>query len=334
VETGRVQYILKDFPLEQIHPEARLAAAAARCAGEQDSYWPMHDVLFAAQDEWGGQGQSASEIMTGLAEDLGLNANEFQDCLSSGRNDAAVQADLEEGLSLGVRGTPFFFVDGFPINGAQPYALFEYAVGLAEEGTLADAYTRPPEPTQQPTPTGPVEINTAGSYGLGNPDAPVTIVEYTDYQCPYCQRHFQQTFPNLKTNYIDEGIVRYVFKDFPLTGIHPQAFLAAEAARCAGDQGAYLEMHDALFDSQANWSGQSDAVGYFGALAGDIGLDAAAFASCLGNHAHEDAVTEDLEEGIGFGVNGTPAFFINGHFLSGAQPFSIFEQAIASLLSE
>jgi protein-disulfide isomerase len=135
-------------------------------------------------------------------------------------------------------------------------------------------------------------------------------------------------------NFIDTGVVRYVFKDLPLTSIHPQAFAAAEAARCAGAQGAYLEMHDALFGNQDQWSNRPDAVDFFADYAGDLGLDGAAFRECVTDHRFETAVNADLEEALGFGIRGTPAFFLNGHFLSGAQAYSVFEQAINSLLPE
>lgn len=336
VDSGRVQYVLKDFPLEQIHPEARMAAAAARCAAEQAAYWPMHDTLFAVQNEWSGQGANAVGVFAGLADDLDLDVEAFQACMDSGRHDDAIQANLDEGIGLGVRGTPSFFVNGFPVTGAQPYALFEYAVGLAEQNQLADAYVprATPEAASQPQPSGPVEIPIADAFSIGDPDAPVTVVEYTDYQCPFCSRHFGQTLPQLKENYIDQGIVRYVFKDFPLTSIHPQAVLAAEAARCAGDQSAYLEMHDALFDRQGEWSNRGDAGVLFREYAENLGLDVDAFSDCLESHAFQGEVMADLDEGIGFGVRGTPAFFINGVFVSGAQPYSVFEQAINSVLDE
>jgi protein-disulfide isomerase len=160
----------------------------------------------------------------------------------------------------------------------------------------------------------------------------VVIIEYTDFQCPYCSRHFQQTFYQIKENYIDKGLVYYIFKDFPLTNIHPQAVKAAEAARCAGAQGSYFEMHEKLFASQADWSGSSDEFQLFVDYAQGLGLDTAGFTSCLESGQYEDDVLKDLDEGAQLGVNGTPAFFINGHSMSGAQPYAIFEQAINQFL--
>ena len=337
VASGRVRYVLKDFPLDSIHPDARQAAVAARCAGEQDLYWEMHDALFANQQQWAGLGAGASTVFTNLAISVGADSSSFEQCLSSGRHDDIIEDNLQEGVRLGVRGTPAFFIDGFPVNGAQPYELFEYAVALAEEGTLADAY-KPQEQQQQQQPEPPqepVEVSTETAvFAIGNPDAPVEIIEYTDFQCPFCQRHFLQTFPQIKAQYIDTGQVRYVFKDLPLTTIHPQAFLAAEAARCAADQGAYLEMHNLLFTTQGEWSGSSAAATMFTDYASQLGLDSDTFSACLTNHAQETAVQADMDEAIGFGISGTPAFFVNGNFVNGAQPFSVFSQVIDKMLAD
>ncbi len=333
IETGRVRYVVKDFPLDSIHPEARSAAVAARCAEEQDAYWEMHDALFAAQGEWGGQGEGAAAVYATLAADLGLDAGAFTACLASGRHDAVVQANQDEGISLGVTGTPAFFINGYPVSGAQPYELFEYAIGLAEEGTLGEAYVSQ-EPQPEPTPSGPVEVNTDGAYSIGEADAPVTIIEFTDYQCPFCSRHAQETYPQIRANYVDAGQVRYVFMDFPLSSIHPQAQLTAEAARCAGDQGQFVTMHDLLFARQQEWAGREDAAEVLAGYAGELGLDGTAFGDCLASGVHEAAVLADLAEGVRVGVDGTPAFFINGVFVSGAQPYEVFQELIERFLAE
>ena len=334
IDTGRVRYVVKDFPLDSIHPEARAASVAARCAGEQDAYWGMHDALFVRQAEWSGQPATLNDIFADMAAGLNLDGDAFAACLADGRFDTAIQANQDEGFALGVNGTPAFFIDGFPISGAQPFDLFDYAVGLAEAGTLADAYVQSAEAAATPVPSGPVEIDTSAAFSIGAADAPVVMVEFTDFQCPYCSRHFVETFPQIRADYIDTGQVRYVFMDFPLTSIHPDAPLAAEAARCAGDQDAFLEMHHALFDRQGEWSGRADADQVFAGFAGELGLDEAGFSECLASGQYTAAVQADLDQGIGLGINGTPAFFLNGNFISGAQPYSVFQQAIESLLAE
>jgi protein-disulfide isomerase len=328
VDTGRVYYILKDFPLDGIHSNARQAAVAARCGGEQENYWEMHNLIFSNQGEWSGQGGGVNDLFTDYASTLGLDEQSFASCLESGRHDLAVEANAQEGRSLGVSGTPHFFVDGYPLNGARPIEHFVAAVSLAEEGRLAEAFT----PPERPTP-GPAEIPTTDAFSIGEPDAPVTIIEYTDFQCSYCSRHYQQTYPQIVDQYVNTGLVRYVFKDFPLTQIHPQAVEAAEAARCAQDQGAYLEMHDIIFARQQEWSG-SDPVELFTGYADQLGLNNDEFRECLTSNKYEEAVVADLQEGVALGVTGTPAFFINGYSLVGAQPFEVFQQAIDSLVQE
>jgi protein-disulfide isomerase len=321
IDTGRVHYILKDLPLDNLHPEARTAALVARCAGEQDAYWPMHDAIFAEMQSWAGQGEAAADILISLAVSLNVDEEELRACVEEERYADAIQANIDEASSMGASATPYFFIDGMPIPGAQAYELFFYAVGLAEEGMLADAYE-----TSEP--------DVSESFSMGDPNAPVVIIEYTDFQCPFCSRYFEQTFSQIKENFVDKGLVYYIFKDFPLTNIHPQAVKAAEAARCAGDQDSYSQMHGKLFSSQGEWSGRSNASELFIKYAEDLGLDSDSFAACLENGQYEAAVMQDLDEGTQLGVNGTPAFFINGHSMSGAQPYPIFEQAINQFLAE
>lgn len=345
IESGRIYYALKDLPLESLHPEAVVGATAVRCAGEQDAYKAMHDALFANQDLWSGHGETAAiNSFVELAADIGIDADALTSCIALGEQRDRVLANQQESLALGVNSTPTFYLNGYPLRGAQPFEVFETVIELAENGELeavleaqaqrayeqAQAQAAQAQ-TPQP-PSGPVDIPLGDAYVMGDPNAPITIIEYTDFQCPFCSRHFEQTVPLLRENYIDTGIVRYVFKDFPLAQIHPQAVLAANAARCAGDQDAFLAMHDALFANQAQWNNQNNAEDLFNQYADELGLDGEQFATCLANRTHEEAITADLNEGAGFGVNGTPAFFINGYFLSGAQPYSTFEDAINFLL--
>jgi protein-disulfide isomerase len=334
VDTGRVFYAQKDLPLDQLHPNARNAASAARCAADQNAYWEMHDTLFAQQSEWADAGSAINDLFASYAAGLNLDEVAFSECLESGRHEAAIEANAQEASSLGVSGTPFFFVDGYPLNGARPFDHFELAVEYAEEGRLAEAYAPPPQQQEQPQqPAGPLDVSIGDAFFIGDPEAPVTIIEYTDYQCPFCSRHFAQTFPQLVEDYVNTGVVRYVFKDFPLNSIHPQAAEAAEAARCAGDQDQYVEMHNQLFVDQSRWAGQQPTNIFIG-YAEKLGLDTDAFGECLTSGKYESAVNADLQEGVQLGVTGTPAFFINGYPVSGAQPFAVFQQAIESLLEE
>ncbi|MEK7524445.1 MAG: DsbA family protein [Patescibacteria group bacterium] len=155
---------------------------------------------------------------------------------------------------------------------------------------------------------------------LGKTDAPITLVEFSDFQCPYCSRFFTTSLPAIEENYIKTGKVRLIYRDFPLDK-HPQAQLTAEAAECAGDQGKYYEMHDMIFEEQDGWSGNPDAAKVMKDYARKIGLDAKKFATCLDSNAPAAEVRKDLIDGATAGVDGTPGFFVNGKLVSGAMPY-------------
>ena len=156
-----------------------------------------------------------------------------------------------------------------------------------------------------------VEVAATGS-GRGSASAPVTIVEFSDFQCPYCKRVLP-TLEQVEQKYGDQ--VRIVYRHYPLS-IHADAQKAAEAANCAGDQGKFWEMHDILFEEQQKLS-----VVDLKDKATRLGLDAAKFGECLDSNQHAASVQNDMRDAVAAGVDGTPAFFINGRFLSGAQPF-------------
>ena len=162
----------------------------------------------------------------------------------------------------------------------------------------------------------------------GNPNASVTIVEFSDYECPYCQRFYQTTYQEIKQKYIDTGKVNLVFKNFPLS-IHKNAEKAAEAAECAGEQGKYYEMYDELFTK-----GVEGGTTEFKAYAKDIGLNQVEFNGCLDSGKMKSKINEDIKEGKVLGVTGTPTFFIGKQMIVGAQHFSIFEQKIEEELNK
>lgn len=172
----------------------------------------------------------------------------------------------------------------------------------------------------QPPPAIRVEVSTEGAPIRGAAGAPVTVVEFSDFECPFCK----QTHPTLKQlleRYPDK--VRLAYRDFPLDSIHPQARRAAEAARCAQDQGKFWEYHDALF-TQSPQLALEDLRRY----AGQVGIDVTKFDSCLAAGTHKAAVQRDLDEGNRLGITGTPAFFVNGRTLTGAQPLEAFTRLI------
>ena len=163
-------------------------------------------------------------------------------------------------------------------------------------------------------------VGMAGDPSRGPADAPVTIVEFSDFQCPYCSRAID-TLKKIEENYA--GKIRLVYRDYPLVSIHPNAARAAEAAACANDQGKFWPMHDLLFAHQDKLEAAD-----LKKNAADLGLDTAAFDQCLDSGRHAEGWRKDTEEAERYGVSSTPAFFINGRLLVGAQPYEAFAQVI------
>lgn len=154
-------------------------------------------------------------------------------------------------------------------------------------------------------------VELAQGVTLGDPDAPVTIVEFGDYQCPGCGAFAQNVKPQIELSLLEEGRTKFVFYDFPLIQIHPHAFLAARAARCAGDQDRYWEYHDLLFRMQSSWAGEANAIGSFLDYGDSVGLDGETFEACLQSDSHADVVTANMELGAQLGVSGTPTVLVS-----------------------
>ena len=168
-------------------------------------------------------------------------------------------------------------------------------------------------------------VTTTGRPARGPDTAPVTIVEFTDYECPYCQGHFLKTLPLVLTQYGDR--VRYVVMNYPITGRHPDALGAAEAAECAADQGRFWEYHDRLFVAsdleRASLEG----------IAAQMHLDSTAFATCLDTRATAERVASHIAQARSLGVTSTPTFFVNGRKLQGAYPFDSIKVLIDAALA-
>lgn len=145
----------------------------------------------------------------------------------------------------------------------------------------------------------------------GDPDAPVTIIEFGDYQCPSCAQFATQYKPLVELNFVEPGTAKFVFYDLPIVSLHAHAFVAARAARCAGDQGRYWEFHDALFRNQSAWASRSSPVGAFLDYAEGLEMDAGALEACIESEEHADVVTANMELAQRLGVNGTPTILIS-----------------------
>jgi len=172
----------------------------------------------------------------------------------------------------------------------------------------------------KPPPVLRVDIKVEGAPSKGKAKAPVTIVEFSDFHCPFCRRVLP-TLDQIESRYGDK--VRLVFRDFPIDNLHPGARKGHEAARCANEQGRFWPYHDKLF-ANAPKASSEDLNGY----AKEVGLDVAAFEQCLNSGKYRAAVQQDIEEGKRVGVTGTPAFFINGRLIAGAQPLNVFTRVI------
>ena len=210
-------------------------------------------------------------------------------------------------------------------------AMKEQLQGRPAQGAQAQAPAAPAPETQ-------TLVSIDGGAIKGDKNAKLTLVEFTDYQCPFCSRHLRDTFPQIENDYIKTGKVRYVLREFPLESIHPQAVKAAEAAGCAGEQWKYWEMHDRLFANQnaltpAQLPGHAEA----------ISLDAAKFKSCLEGGKFAAKVRKDLADAQKYGATGTPTFFIGVtdpksseikavRKIVGAQSYAAFKDAFDTLL--
>jgi len=168
-------------------------------------------------------------------------------------------------------------------------------------------------------PRATVTVN-ADDPSQGKADAPVTVVEYSDFQCPFCLR-VMPTLKELRTKYGDK--MRLVWKDFPLTQIHPQAFVAAQAGNCAREQGKFWEYHDQLFANQSALQPEN-----LKKYAAAVGLDAAKFNECLDSSKYESRVQDSIGIGTRLGINSTPTVYVNGRMVNGAQPLEEFTQII------
>lgn len=202
---------------------------------------------------------------------------------------------------------------------------------LLEQGARA----APSKPAFKPT-----ELSLGEAPFLGDADATVTLVEFSDYQCPFCRRHKDQVMPDLLKNFVDTGKLKYVMFEFPLA-MHANAKDAAQAALCAGEQGQYWQMHDKMFENQRQLKVEN-----LKAYGAELGLDSAAFDACLDNGKYAQRISDDITAGGRMGITGTPAFVVGltdqkdsnkanvTEFINGAQSLEKFSQVIEDMLKQ
>ena len=165
----------------------------------------------------------------------------------------------------------------------------------------------------------------------GSASAPVTVYEMSDFQCPFCKRHVDQTFPVLEREYVATGKVRWVFINYPLTSIHPNAVPAAELAMCAGRQGKFWEAHHLVFRTQKVWAPLKDPGPFLASLVDSLGLSRTAVLPCLEQGQTRKEIQTDAEGSARAGAQSTPSFYIEGGLMVGAQPIEIFRQVLDSI---
>ena len=188
-------------------------------------------------------------------------------------------------------------------------------------------------------PRAPIKISSDNDPVIGSQDAAITIIEFSDFQCPFCARFHIETLPTIMDEYINEGKVKLVFRDFPIQSIHPNAVPASVAAECANEQEKFKEMHDILFERQNEWNNQEtiNAMELFNQYAREMELKQEQFESCLTSGKYVEEIQKDLNDGRTYGITGTPGFFIGNDKigfveLKGAQPFENFKKVIDSQL--
>jgi protein-disulfide isomerase len=329
-----VRIVWKDNPLP-FHPNARSAAEAAAgvyALAGNEAFWRFHDLAFSGQKSLGEESYVAWAQQAGVRDPRAFQSG-LESHLWAGKVDAAVS----EARELGAVGTPWFFINGVRLAGAEPFQAFQNVIDMQviaartkiAGGTPADRVyavlskenisTQRADRDDDEDDTKTVfKVPVGSSPSRGDPGALVTIVEYADYQCPYCSR-VEPTLRELRASYRDK--LRFVFKDEPLT-FHARAEPAAEAAlevRAEKGDEAFWAMHDRLLEGPRDLS--DDALAQ---LAASVGAQADKVRVAISKHAHKAEIDADVESAQDFDATGTPHFFINGRRLAGAQPKDAF----------
>ena len=282
---GKIRVIFKHAPLSK----AVLPHEAALAAEAQGKFWEMHDLLY---------GKIEAGRMSQLAQKAGLDVAKFDAAMKDHRYLPMVERDMAEGKALGLQKTPTFFINGRAMVGAPPIgalrSLMNQELGL------------------------PATVQTKGAPRRGPENAPIKLVEFSDFQCGFCTRALA-TVQQVMKEYPNK--VQWIFKHYPLD-FHKDAPLAHEASMAAGEQGKFWEMHDLLFERKT--LARPALLG----MAKELGLDVPRFTKDLDSHRFRPTLVADQREGSELGVDGTPTFFINGKQVVGAVPIEQFRKVI------
>ncbi|AKV02645.1 Periplasmic thiol:disulfide interchange protein DsbA [Labilithrix luteola] len=338
---GKVRLVWKNQPLP-FHEKAKPAAEAAQAVFAlkgSDAFWKFHDTAFQNQKDL------APEAYEKWAVDAGVDANQFKSALASKKGSSKIDEDQQLATKVGANGTPSFRINGVELVGAQPFDKFKEAidkelgkaqakiaagtpkdqvyVAMSKENFKAPApkpAAAEPEEKEDTTTVWKVPVGNAPFQGKA--DAPITIVEFSDFQCPFCKR-VEPSLEKIRETYGDK--VRIVWKHEPLP-FHPRAEPAAELAVEAriqkGDKG-FWEAHKRLFESQPKLEDAD-----LEKIAADMGLDVAKVKTAIADKKHKALIDADNALGQSVQANGTPHFFVNGRRIVGAQPFDKFKAII------
>jgi protein-disulfide isomerase len=318
-----------------VHAQAQIAGEASLCAAKQsaEAFWEMHERLFAGQSDWSGK-DNANDVFKGYASEIGLDAAAFAACLDSGDTEPEMQAQYQEGQARGVTGVPAFFINDWSISGAQPFSVFQSTIDKALSG-------QHPPPTPTPLPEGrsftdPNPERPGYTYGsdayLGSETAAILLFEFVNFGSADNRKFVLETWPELEQKYVDSGQVRLMIKHIP-TADQPATMAAAEAAECAGQQQAFWQMFDLLFQRQDDWLKASDVAVTLKGYAEQLKLDGAAFATCLDQGQTKGKVQEDMDIGLQNQFPPAPVFFIfkgdEGGYVTNDQLAQALEQFAA-----
>jgi protein-disulfide isomerase len=334
-----VRFVWKDNPLP-FHPRAKPAATLARFAykkGGDKAFWDMHDAIFESNPKL------EDDDLKGLAEKAGIKWDDVKTAIDNNKFGEKIDGSVELANDVQARGTPHFFINGVRLSGAQPLEAFKKSIdeqlakakGLVAKGTpKAKVYDELMKDAKGPPPPEKKEIAApdAQSPVKGPASAKVTIQIFSDFQCPFCKR-VEPTLAELEKEY--GGKIKFVWRHMPLP-FHQDAPLASQAAQEAFAQkgnAAFWKMHDKLFEAQGT---SEDAIKRPGLekIAQEIGLNMDKFKAALDSSAHKAKIEADTKIGNDAGINGTPAFVINGYYLSGAQPTAAFKKLINRALKD
>ena len=312
-----VRVVFKNNPLP-FHKEAPLAAEAALAAGDQGKFWEMYKLLLDKQKAL------KKDDLLGYASSLGLNTVAFEKALDDNAHKDLIDKEQKQARALGATGTPAFFINGRYLRGAQPFEKFKPIIDEEIAGK------RPPfrwaknvkeqEKAKKKAEEKKVhDIDPGASYSRGPQGAKITMIEFSDFECPFSKK-FQVTIGALLEAHPEK--IRHVFKHNPLK-FHKKAPLAHQAVLAAGEQDKFWEMHAKIFEDHKKIEKEN-----LLEKAEALGLDVGKFTKALDDGTYKEVVDGDLSYGAKYGVRGTPTIFINGRKIVGAQPLEKFESVI------